>query len=1049
MKTKILLLLLAIGTLISANAQPVMETGGRIMPNEWIDSQTGHKIVKLTRKDGVNMSFYFHNNPFIGNKMLFVGATEKTSAETPRGVEISSFNAVNLQMYQVDLQTLKIDQITNESQSVRSEIVCAATKEIFVQQGDSVLSINTVSKKKRLIYVFKAGEKHSINTVNCNGTLLAGVFSTAEEAEIFRLNPSKSQYFNAVYDAKLPRTLFIINTKTGKLDKIHSDNAWINHIQFSTTNPNLLMFCHEGPWHKVDRIWTIDVMKRGKPHLIHRRTMDMEIAGHEWFGASGKNLYFDLQKPRGATFFVGKVDLTTYEETDYQLTRDEWSIHFTTSWDEKLLAGDGGDSTQVAKAKNGRWIYLYNIDKNKLLSQKLVNMENHNYKLEPNVHFSPDNKWIIFRANFEGQENVYAVEIEKHYDLVKADAPFLMEPVKVYQFPNKDFRIDVFGAVADKKTKNTRPIADAIAACNAFGGGRVVIPAGEWFTGQIHLMSNVNLHLEKGATLYFSDDPQDYLPAVPVSWEGMECYNYSPLIYAYNCNNIAITGEGTIKSKMDLWTKWFDRPQAHLDGSKLLYTQAATDVPVEQRIMTVDDINMRPHLIHFNRCENILLDGFKIRESPFWTIHIYLCNGGVARNLDVYAHGHNNDGIDLEMTKNFIVENCSFDQGDDAVVIKAGRNRDAWRLNTPTENIIIRNCRIIKGHTLLGIGSELSGGIRNVYMKNCSAADVYRFVFIKTNHRRGGFVENIYAENLSAGKTQRVFEIDADVLYQWKDLVPTYETRYTKIDAIYLDNIACQSADAIYEIKGDEHLPVTNITLKNIEVQSLKDFHKKTSNVQNVTEEGVVAKNAPNILIIGDSNAALAHGWVAQLEQLMPLANIVNISQSGRTIAFDNNGREELNAVKNIGEYLDLAQQQIGRAQFNYIIINLGTNDAKKDFAAEQAVIPNYFSEMLDHIVLFADDSDVFAKKGKIFFLTPPPMGTKNIADKYVGGNKRLGKLIPQLEKIARQKGFAVINIFKTLKNSFSTYAPDGVHMNGDGQRIVAEQIVAEIGKGS
>ncbi|MDR2841061.1 MAG: GDSL-type esterase/lipase family protein [Paludibacter sp.] len=219
--------------------------------------------------------------------------------------------------------------------------------------------------------------------------------------------------------------------------------------------------------------------------------------------------------------------------------------------------------------------------------------------------------------------------------------------------------------------------------------------------------------------------------------------------------------------------------------------------------------------------------------------------------------------------------------------------------------------------------------------------------------------------------------------------------------------------------------------------------------MQNVTEEGVVAKNAPNILIIGDSNAALAHGWVAQLEQLMPLANIVNISQSGRTIAFDNNGREELNAVKNIGEYLDLAQQQIGRAQFNYIIINLGTNDAKKDFAAEQAVIPNYFSEMLDHIVLFADDSDVFAKKGKIFFLTPPPMGTKNIADKYVGGNKRLGKLIPQLEKIARQKGFAVINIFKTLKNSFSTYAPDGVHMNGDGQRIVAEQIVAEIGKGS
>ena len=170
------------------------------------------------------------------------------------------------------------------------------------------------------------------------------------------------------------------------------------------------------------------------------------------------------------------------------------------------------------------------------------------------------------------------------------------------------------------------------------------------------------------------------------SWEGLECYNYSPLVYAYDCENIAITGSGTLSPYMDTWREWFKRPQPHLEALKQLYTQASTDVPVEQRQMAVGENHLRPHLIHLNRCRNILLDGFRIRESPFWTIHVYLCDNGIARNLDVRAHGHNNDGIDLEMTRNFLVEDCTFDQGDDAVVIKAGRNRDAWRLNAPCEN---------------------------------------------------------------------------------------------------------------------------------------------------------------------------------------------------------------------------------------------------------------------------------------------------------------------------------------------------------------------------
>lgn len=427
-----------------------------------------------------------------------------------------------------------------------------------------------------------------------------------------------------------------------------------------------------------------------------------------------------------------------------------------------------------------------------------------------------------------------------NYTLVKADAPFAMLPIKVFIYPQQDFPITEYGAVEGGTVNNSQAISKAIDACNRAGGGRVVVPAGVWLTGTVHFKSNVNLHLEENAVLNFTDNPSDYLPAVMTSWEGMECYNYSPLLYAFECENIAITGKGTLRPEMDRWRIWFKRPQPHLEALKQLYTMASTDVPVEQRQMAVGDNHLRPHLIHFNRCKNVMLDGFKIRESPFWTIHLYMCDGGIVSNLDVKAHGHNNDGVDIEMSRNFLVENCSFDQGDDAVVIKAGRNRDAWRLDTPCENIVIRNCTILKGHTLLGIGSEMSGGIRNVYMHDCYAPNaVFRLFFVKTNHRRGGFIENIRMENVRGGTMQRVLEIDTDVLYQWKDLVPTYEERITRIDGIYMNNITCQSADAIYELKGDARLPIKNVEITNVQVGEVNKFVKKVSNAENVVDKNI------------------------------------------------------------------------------------------------------------------------------------------------------------------------------------------------------------------
>lgn len=436
---------------------------------------------------------------------------------------------------------------------------------------------------------------------------------------------------------------------------------------------------------------------------------------------------------------------------------------------------------------------------------------------------------------------------------VHVEAPFPMDSVHLCTFPNKEFSITKYGAQKGSNHLNTLAFAKAIEACHRAGGGRVVVPAGEWFTGPIHLKSHVNLFLVEGAVVRFSDNPNDYLPAVMTSWEGLECYNYSPLIYAFECENVGISGKGTLAPVMGTWRTWFKRPEAHLNALRQLYSMGSTDVPVEQRQMARGENHLRPHLIHFNRCKNILLEDFHIRQSPFWTIHLYLCNSGVVRHLDVQAHGHNNDGIDLEMSRNFLIENCKFDQGDDAVVIKSGRNQDAWRLNTPSENIVVRDCDILNGHTLLGIGSEISGGVRNIYMTRCKAPqNVHRLFFLKTNHRRGGFIENIYLEDIEAGDMLRTFEVDTEVLYQWKDLVPTYETRITRIDGIHVKNIHCQSADAIYELKGDARLPIRNVFVENVKVDTVRQFINRLSNVENFQANEVSAtillhKEAPSI----------------------------------------------------------------------------------------------------------------------------------------------------------------------------------------------------------
>jgi oligogalacturonide lyase len=398
----VLFLITYLAAPIALLAQPVLETGSqKPMPNEWIDKDTHHKVICLSRMEGNSLSFYFHNYPFL----------QQTSKEGDRMVFYNT-GKNGKQGYTVNLKTLKIEQITNQDAPMTGEIVGHKSHNIYYQKKDSVFVSNIDTKKSRLVFVFPSDFKGSISTLNADETMLAGGRASDEQKAILKQYPEKSQFFNRIFDAHLLNQLFTINIKTGELKKIHEEKTWLGHIQFSPTMPNLLMFCHEGPWHKVDRIWTIDV-KTGVVQLMHKRSMDNEIAGHEFFSPDGKTIWFDLQVPRSENFFLAGSSVKDHSEIRYRMTRDEWSIHFNVTLDQKLFAGDGGDAGQVAKAKDGMWIYLFRPNGDHFDSERLVNMKYHGYKLEPNVHFSPDGKWVIFRANFEGVEKVYAVEIAR------------------------------------------------------------------------------------------------------------------------------------------------------------------------------------------------------------------------------------------------------------------------------------------------------------------------------------------------------------------------------------------------------------------------------------------------------------------------------------------------------------------------------------------------------------------------------------------------------------------------------------------------------------
>lgn len=433
------MLFIASAWVLAENNESVAHTE---IPKTWIDKDTGHKVVRLSEEPD-SRSLYFHQNAYThdGDKLVI-------SVENPRGIAV------------VDLRSFEVKRIY-ESPTANILFVGPRKRLVYfteiadyegqrieneMQKPTKILTVDVDTQKVREVAIIPRGKIHSINA---NEKYLLGAFAEREhnmesgprdkrfEANYQALGPdgkplsfaeAKEVRINERLEARIPMEMFIVDIKTGKQKTILRSTDWLNHLQFSPTDPELIMYCHEGPWHKVDRIWTMNIFGK-QQQKIHTRSMNMEIAGHEFFSANGKQIYYDLQTPRGEVFWLASYDLQSGERVWRHLERNYWSVHFNISRDGKMFAGDGGDNEMVARAKDGKWIYLFESEAIQdvagisapnakdlvrpavLKATRLVNMQNHDYRLEPNVTFTPDGKWVVFRSNMHGPVHVYAVSV--------------------------------------------------------------------------------------------------------------------------------------------------------------------------------------------------------------------------------------------------------------------------------------------------------------------------------------------------------------------------------------------------------------------------------------------------------------------------------------------------------------------------------------------------------------------------------------------------------------------------------------------------------------
>jgi hypothetical protein len=441
------------------------------------------------------------------------------------------------------------------------------------------------------------------------------------------------------------------------------------------------------------------------------------------------------------------------------------------------------------------------------------------------------------------------------------EAPFEMPELDRPSFPDRVFDIRDYGAVADGATKNTTAITEAVEACAAAGGGTVLIPSGLWLTGPIHLRSNVNLHAAEGATVRFSTRFEDYLPVVLTRWEGIEVFNYSPLIYANSANNIAITGSGTFDGQGEAW---FNMRLWQKVGREKLWNSEADGIPVEERIYGTEEGALRPAMVQPFNCTNVLIEGPTFTRSPFWVIHPVYCDRLIIRNVTVDSHGVNNDAVDLDSCTNSLVEHCNFSVGDDAVAIKSGRDADGWRVGRPSENIVVRHITSIGGHGGAVIGSELSGGARNVLFHDIYFKDTVTALRIKSKVGRGGVIEDIWFRDIVVTGLGDKPAFWLDALYASHAVQPA-TSALTKFRNIHVENLASWGGVRSIEIGAYLEQPAENITLENVFVSS---------------DRGLIIENASGVTLT-KVNILPNSGDGADLDPVMTIINSRKVTISG------------------------------------------------------------------------------------------------------------------------------------------------------------------------
>lgn len=522
--------------------------------------------------------------------------------------------------------------------------------------------------------------------------------------------------------------------------------------------------------------------------------------------------------------------------------------------------------------------------------------------------------------------------------------PAILRRIKAPVFPKRNFDITRYGAVADGKTDCTAAIRKAVAACNKAAGGRVVVPPGEFLTAAIHLKSNVNLHVSAGATLKFSQDPKQYLPLVFTRWEGVELMNYSPFIYAFEQRNIAITGTGTLDGQSDCehWWPWKGRTNCGWkrgeprqdDARNRLIEMGEKNVPVSERLFG-EGSYLRPNFIQPYRCQNVLIEGVTIKNSPMWEINPVLCRNVTVQGVRISSHGPNNDGCDPESCTDVLIKDCYFDTGDDCIAIKSGRNGDGRRVNVPTENVIIQNCEMKDGHGGVTIGSEISGSVRNVFAENCrmDSPHLERALRLKTNAVRGGTLENIHMRNVQIGQVSDSI-VSVDFTYEEGEagkFMPTVRN-------VSVRDVTSQKSNYALYLRGFEKAPITDIRLENCTFENVARA-SVYEYAHDITLNNVKINGAKplRIALVGDSTVTEGSGWgVGFRERLTAMVECLNQARNGRSSR----------------SYISEGHWQRAVTQkADYILIQFGHNDQPGKGPERETVAGTTYKEFLRRYV--------------------------------------------------------------------------------------------------